>query len=266
MKRNYSEKNLNPTENGGAPPYALTDLERAVCYYTLPKVSSPITIGLLLAYAICVLEAGGALAYGLLSTNRTWTLAGLYALIGIIILGMAAFTVRAALSDWRRRIALAMARNTPPAERCDDIPDPFEHHVLLVRLATCPDPSCYCLTELGEARYRLDTLQKGETWRISDLKENSVYDVHMAHRKKHLHVYRAKQLCASIEEHNTLQAWGAKVFVLIPEQKTYEVSNGCISFTGRLIGRIYTLRDYTYLDVEESHLNIGLLAYFYCMR
>lgn len=93
---------------------AITDYERAVCYYTLPKVITPVTIGLLSAYALCVIEAVAALAYGLYVGNRTWTLSGFYCLIGIIVFGMLAFTVRALWGDWRRRAALSIAY----ASRC----------------------------------------------------------------------------------------------------------------------------------------------------
>jgi len=53
------------------PPDTISDYERAVCYYTLPRVTSRVTLALVIAYAVCVFEALGALCIGVLFDNRT---------------------------------------------------------------------------------------------------------------------------------------------------------------------------------------------------
>ena len=60
----------------------MTPYERAVCYYTLPKVIHPITLGLIWVYALCVIEAVGAFSYGVYTGDMDWTMAGFYSFAG----------------------------------------------------------------------------------------------------------------------------------------------------------------------------------------
>ena len=116
------------------PPERLSDYERAICYYTVPKISHPVTFGLIVVYCVCVFEALGALIYGLLENNGPVTQGGVVALIAIVVFGIVAFMVRAFLNEIRLRKALGVARRAPEAiGDIDDVPNPFATHRLLRR-------------------------------------------------------------------------------------------------------------------------------------
>jgi hypothetical protein len=244
----------------------LTDYERAVCYYTLPKVISPVTIGLLFAYALCVLEAAAALGYGISTDNRFWTFAGFYSFIGIIVFGMVAFTIRAGMNDWRKRVALAMAHNAPNAVREDDVPDPFEKHVLLSRPARLKGDVFACVNREGDISHCVEIKRYNGHWRVSDAENKILFDVRAMHGARQLRVYAGKAHLASIDQNTTLRGSTAQVFTLEPSPKQYTVVNGCIYESNRLVGRIYRLRDAIYLDVEEAFCTGGLLAYFISLK
>ena len=70
------------------PPEHLTDYERAICYYTLPKITHPVTFGLLAVYVVCIIEALGVLAYGATTHREGITRAGLLAVGGIVAFGV----------------------------------------------------------------------------------------------------------------------------------------------------------------------------------
>jgi hypothetical protein len=244
----------------------ISDYERVVCYYTLPKIISPITIGLLSAYALCVLEAVAALIYGIYIQDATWTNAGLYCFIGIIIFGMVAFTFRAWLNEWRRRVALAVASSAPRGEADTDIPDPFENHVMLSRPSPNNKKSFTCLERSGGISHHVEIRRRNVHWRVKDTEYQSLFDVLVVHGKGQLRVYADKRHRASIERYMTLRASVANIYILDLPQRNYAITNGCIYDSGRLVGRIYRLRRRLYLDIEKAHLHDGLLAHFVSLR
>ena len=72
------------------PEDRLSDYERVVCYNTIPRVASPVTLSLVLVYGFCLLEAVLALAYGLAAHRHGWTVAGAASLAGLVVFGMVA--------------------------------------------------------------------------------------------------------------------------------------------------------------------------------
>jgi len=42
----------------------------------------------------------------------------------------------------------------------------------------------------------------------------------------------------------------------------YRIEHRCIYHADRLVGRIYFLRRSLYLDIENDHFNLGILAYY----
>lgn len=244
----------------------IREYERVVCYYTLPKMISPVTAGLIAAYALCVIESLAALAYGTYIQDRTWTLAGMYTLAGIIIFGMVAFTIRAWLTDWRIRMALAVARNAPDAAEEEDVPDPFEDHVLLSRPLRPAADRFPCLDQGGAISYHVEVKRYNAHWRVKDAHDTTLLDVRAVHGPGQLRVYAGKEHRASIERRMTLHGTVARVDVTGGESCHYLITNGCIYYSGRMAGRIYRLRRRIYLDVERAHMNDGLLAYLASVR
>jgi len=244
----------------------IREYERVVCYYTLPKMISPVTVGLIAAYALCVLESAAALAYGTYIQDRTWTLAGLYSLVGILVFGMIAFTIRAWRTDWRIRMALAVARNAPDPAEEEDVPDPFENHMLLSRPFRTAEDKFGCVDRNGGISYYVEIRRPNVHWRVKDAQDLALLDVRAVHGPGQLRVYAGKEHRASIERRMTLRGVAARVDLVGPEPRHYLITNGCIYDSGRMAGRIYRLRRRIYLDVEQAHFNDGLLAYLATVR
>ena len=251
---------------------SITAYERAICYYTLPKITSPVTYGLVAAYAVCLLEATGALLYGMTVDDPSWTTAGAIAVTGIVILGMIAFTVRAVLNDWRKRSALAAARNVPDANTTTDIPDPFAGHILIRRPAY-PSTEVYaCVTNAGTIEYYVEVRSEAKHWCVRTPQDQMIFEVLVEHNMlrlgifrinpMHAGVYADRKKIAAIVSRNTLRAPVVDVFDLAPKETKYIVKDGCIFAAGRLVGRIYDIRDYLYLDIEQEHATSGILAHF----
>ena len=246
--------------------------ERAVCYYTLPKMATPVTYGLVAAYAICVLESVSAFSYGLFSANQTWTIAGAAAFAGIVIFGMIAFTIQALVNDWRKRATLAVAHNAPDAAETDDIPDPFSDHILAQRPAH-PSAEVYaCVTNEGVIEYYVEVRRDETHWRIRTPQDQALFDILAEHDVMpvgifrtppvRLGVYTEKKKVAVIVRRNTLRTAIVDIYTLVPMETQYMIKAGCIYFSGRLVGRIYDLRDNIYLDIEKEYATSGILAHF----
>lgn len=254
----------------------ISDYERAVCYYTLPKVVSPITLGLIVAYAVCLLEAVLALGYGLWTENRTWTVAGAVALAGIVVFGMVAFTLRALINDLNRRAALAAAHNAPEASRGNDIPDPFASHILISHPLNVASEVFACVTRDGDIAYYIEVIRPGAHWRVNSPQDQPLFEIMAVQKASHwifsaplparLSVFDGNPVVASIVRRATLRANVVDVFTVVPAETRHEVKNGCIYASGRLVGRIYTLRRNVYLDVERAHAVPGIIAHFVTLK
>ena len=250
----------------------LSAYERAVCYYTLPKVISPITYGLVLVYAVCILESVGALVYGLTTDNEVWKVAGAAAFAAIVVFGMFTFTIRALLNDWRRRSMLATARTMPDPDKFDDIPDPFADHLLLRRLKEPVTDIYACMTNEGVIAYYIEVRKGDNYWRVHTPQDEMLFEALVEHDvlriglfktyPLRLSVFSEKKKMATIVCRNTLRTAVADIFELIPVEMKYLVRDGCIYYADRLVGRIYDIRDYFYLDIEQGHATSGILAYF----
>ena len=93
-----------------SPREHLSDYERVVCYHTLPRTSHPLTLGLIVAYAVCLLEAVAAIGVGVYLEKPLWLRTGAACIVGLILFGIVVFTIRAFLSELRSRKALAAAQ------------------------------------------------------------------------------------------------------------------------------------------------------------
>jgi hypothetical protein len=250
------------------PPERLSDYERAVCYYTLPRTTGSINTALILVYGLCLLEAIGALVYGLVAQNATWTRVGTFALAGIIVFGLLAFTGRAILNEVRRRRALAVAHDAPEPE-ASELPDPFANH-LLFRRPLAPDEDGFECVELhGDTRYRVSIEPDGtrrllsesgeELWRVRVASWASSFLLEdMLPRR--LEVFERDRLIGKGWRRLTLGDPVHDIDVRDPRPRRLSVKGGGIYQGLRLVGRFYALRDYLYLDVEESSYSEALLA------
>ena len=159
-------------------PERLSDYERAVCYYTLPRIIHPITFSLVVVYTICLLEALGVLTYGLLWDKDSIARMGAIALAGIVVFGIVAFTLRALTNEVRQRRLLAMAHNAPDTEsNAQDVPDPFTDHILLRHPLHNRGDLFPCTDNDGNLAYFVESAGSSPWWRVRDAQDNEVIRV-----------------------------------------------------------------------------------------
>lgn len=252
----------------------LTDFERAICYYALPKMVNPITLGVVVAYAVCLLEAAGALAYGLAAGHDTWTMAGTVSLAALVLFGLVVFTGRALVNEVRRRRLMAAARGVPDALRAvPDIPDPFANHVLLSHPTHHPRRHFECHEEGERTHILVDRAPGGAWWRLTTREGAEVCRVKVEQRAQsfalsmggpgRLSVYKDDKPIALIRHRFSLAA--PHVDIESPPDHlpyTRHIHGDSILFEKRRVGRIYRLRGYLYLDIERAVFDEAILGYF----
>jgi hypothetical protein len=254
----------------------LTEYERAICYYTLPKVTSTTTIGLLAAYLVCLLEAAGVLLYGLIADRPTWFHAGVIALGAIVIFGVVAFFARALYHEIRQRKLLRQgdyaAPQSPPP---DDLPDPFGDHLLIRHPRYVPGDSFACTDNEGKVVYNVDSVSQGAWWKVSDADGNEVVRVRVAsgvpsfslssRTPGRLAAYQGDEEIARIAQRFSLSDPVVEIRCFSPVESEYVIRRRAIYHEGRLAGRIYYLRQFLYLDVQKDDCHPAILAYFVTM-
>jgi len=256
----------------------ISDFERAICYYTIPRMVHPLTQGLIGAYALCLLEAIAALCYGVLTHHPVWTKAGIGAFIGIIVLGIVIFMAQALLNDYKQRRVLASARGIPdvsPETPADGLPDPFEDHVLL----QCPRKAIgktFVITDnKNVALYSVDIGPEGDWWKIKDADGNDLFRVKGKSRMAsflfdqgtpgYLEIFNEEEPLAQLRRRFTLRNPMIDVHCLAPEEKDYQIEHRAIHHEKRLIGRVYYLRHSLFLDMEKDHFHPAFLAFLVAM-
>lgn len=262
----------------GAAPDHLTDYERVVCYYTVPRVTHPLTYPLIIAFTVCLVEAIGALTIGLLFESPIWTKVGAASLAALIVFGIAAFMLRAFTSELHRRRALAQARTAPDApvnviESGEEIPNPFAHHVLLWRPAATPSQLHLCPLGMPPTRYAtIETAPSGRSWVLKTADGAELCTVRAAGGApsftfgtavaRHLSVMRAGEAIGAIQHWAAIREPGAQLHTVVPHPFDLRVHNDSIIRDDRLVGRIYELRGSCYLDVENDSFCEALVAFF----
>ena len=282
------------TEETSGPKH-VSDYERALCYYTLPRVVSPVTFGLIIAYAACFFEAVAVLCIGFVLGNATWTTAGMVALSAIVVFGMLIFTTRALMNDVRKRQALAEAEGVPDAATQNaDCPDPFGEHVLL-RYVVHEAGSIYrCDAHCAALAYRVERGAHGRSWELTEgdgkdvcramsMKRGGSFSLNSGSPSKMV-VFQGEREVARIRRAFSFTAPRTEISCQEPKMRQYSVRNGSIFLVlaeelgakgegnipwkgvsrrgERLVGRIYELRSFLYLDIETEYFDDPILAYY----
>jgi len=248
----------------------LSDYERAVCYFTLPKLVyhiSPISI---FFYFICVLFAFTLTFWGLVLGNSQLSYIGTFTLIVITLLGFIMFTGRALVSEFRWRKCLAEAHSSTTEESLD-LPDPFENHELyLIPSKEKGNVLFPCVNRAGEIQYFIEEKKQG--WIVKDSLEKEIciikakrnwFSISFTSRApKTISVFKDNKKIATIKP--KFSFFGSAFIVTLFEngKETYWILQSGIFHKGELIGRIYQVRQYLYLDIKKEHFNIGLLTFF----
>lgn len=252
----------------------LTDFERAICYHTLPEVTHPVTLGLLLAYVIVLAEAVAFLIWGALQENISWAAAGITAVTAAIVLGIVAFTARSIVNEVRKRKALATAVGVPDPRLSDHdlMPDPFGHHLMLRRTRHARGRTVACTDRDGNLQYTVERSSRrqwrvyrgnSEPWLEMIVDRRAMSFTFEQHRTPgHLKVMERGETIAEVQLRYSLTKPTFTIFCHGANEHTHEVRRRGIYRGGKLVGRVYYLRQYLYLDIDEDAFHPGVLAYF----
>lgn len=251
----------------------LTDYERAVCYYALPKVVHPVTFGLLVAYAVCVLETIGLMAYGAMSGRERLLHWGVGLFAGMVVFGIVIFVARAVMNDVRERRLLRSAHRAPQSAAlgAGDLPDPFAGHVLW-----CYAPGAKEVTDnAGRPVFMVERERLGRVFKLTRPTDTQIveidvrrwgrsffYEEETPHR---VVVRRGDREMARIRKRFSFTASKAEIRDMEGENRVIWAIDGGLYKHDTLIGRVYHVRRRAYLDVEESALTDGILGYFIAM-
>jgi len=254
----------------------LSDYERAVCYHTLPRTARPLTLGLIVAYAVCLLEAVTAIGVGVYLERPAWLQIGSICLVGLILFGIVVFTIRAFLNDLRARRALAATDGVPDArESAQDFPDPFANHVLLHH-PSHRRGTLFSLTDDHESsEYVVEVAPSHTGWRIREVDSGQEIRVGVEKGGRSFRfggvlpalakVYRDGQEVAVLRRPFTLSDLEVEIHSTRHPGITLQLRNKGFFADNRLVGRVYNRRGSCYLDIERAYFNEGVLAYFVTM-
>lgn len=256
-----------------SPRDYITDYERAICYYTLPKVVSPVTYGIVVAYSVCLFEAVGAVAIGTLLDSRVWIIAGYSALAGIIVFGLLVFMARALVNEVRQRKMLAVARGVPDAASAGaEAPDPFANHVLLKHPLDARGKLFVCTENDATIKYFVDSAPNRRWWKVKTPQDVEVCRLESLSKvgsfvlggglPRRLGVYAGEEEIAQIVRRFSFTVPYVEIRCRIPEPRLYIVRQEGIYLGDCLIGRIYSLRRSFYLDMDKYLFHDAVLAYF----
>jgi hypothetical protein len=251
----------------------ITQYERAICYYALPRMVSPVTLGLLVAYALCVAEALAALAYGIYAGNEPWARAGLFAFAALVIFGVVVFTGRALLNEVRERRLLAAARGVPDAKAgVLQGADPFAGHVLLRHPLHHEKRHFDCESGDNTTRYHVEQTIARDAWEVTSGDGEAVCTVRVDKwapsfaltqgNPWRMTVYVQGEAVAEIRHRYSLGPPRVELRMLQKPDTACQV-RGDVVFQGPTpVGRLYRLRGNLYLDVRREALNPVILGYF----
>lgn len=258
------------------PGERLSDYERVVCYHTLPRTSHPLTLGLIVAYAVCLLEAVAAIGVGVYLEEPVWLRSGAACFVGLILFGIVVFTIRAFLGELRSRRALAAAEGVPDArESAQDFPDPFERHVLLHHPSHTRGTLFSLTDDHDTSGYVVEIGRSHGGWKIRDMEEGHEIEVRVDKGGRSFRfggvlpalarVYRDGEEVAVLRRPFTLSDLEVEIQSTRPSGARLQLRNRGFFTDNRLVGRVYSLRGSCYLDIDRTYFNEGVLAYFVTM-
>ncbi len=253
----------------------LTEFERAVCYDTLPQVTRPVTLGAIAAYTLVLILSFLVMAYGVRTNQASWKSWGAGAFAIVVAGGLIGFTYRATANAVRRRAALAEAENVPNVESgFDELPDPFAGHALL-RYYRQTSGERIVTGNRGETVYTITARDAGQAWNAHDPAGEVAFRVESAAPSRSfsfdagtpaaLCVVRNGAECARVSRRWSLGPGRVEISGERQPAKPLVFRSGGLFDGEVLVGRIYSIRNYLYLDVKQSYVDDGLLAFYVCM-
>lgn len=249
----------------------LSDYERAVCYYALPRTTSPLTFGLVIAYGVVLLEAVLFLGWAVWQEQEGLLPWAVGSVVGVILLGVVAFLLRAIMNDVRQRRLLASAQHAPTVESERQAPSLLSRHRLYTRPARGKTPF-QIVDERDASGYTVERSRFGYDLIPGD----GGLPVHVDIRRRsrgftltrgkpsRLRVRRDEDTLAEVQSRPSLGAPRVAIQCL-DAGETIMAKGLALYREDRLVGRVYHLRSRAYLDVEEDACHEGVLAFFVAM-
>ncbi len=249
----------------------ITDYERAMCYFTLPKISYIISPGIVFLYALFLILSFSILFIGIAyNSPLIANMGGLSAIIVAVIVALILIT-RAIINEYRWRRCLEEANNIPQ-QLASELPDPFQNNTLVcIPLEKRENALFPCVDRTGEILYFIDELIKNRKWVVKtpqdieiariEGKANLFSFVISYKLPLVLRIYENEKLSYIVEPKWSLFS---VAFTVSDYKKTptitYTISDSGIFLNKKLVGRFYQLRKCYYLDIQQEHFNLGFLA------
>lgn len=254
----------------------LTEYERAICYYTIPRVTRPLTYGLIIAYTGILLGSFLIMAIGLNAERPIWERGGTWAFGLTVVVGIVGFLARAIVNQVHERGALAEAESLPKVDsEFDDLPDPFEGHVLLRYPKRYEGEEVDIADNRGRTVYTVSRNRDGRHWEIFDPSVHARISVESRRAggsfafdvgvPRHLVVTRDGEETAVLRRRFNLGASVVDISCYQHVTQNLVFRAGGFYRGDDLVGRIYFIRNYAYLDLRKTALNDGTLVLFAAM-
>ncbi|GEM_PF-1226733 len=249
----------------------ITDYERAMCYFTFPKISYIISPGVVFLYTLLIILSFSILFVGIAYDNLT--IANLGGILAIIVAagGVLVLVGRTVVYEYRWRKYLEGANNIPQ-QIASELPDPFQNHTLICISVETRDSNLFpCIDRSGEVIFFVEEVEKDRKWIIKSPQDieiakiegkSSLFTFVISYKLPlKLRVYEGENLSYLVKPKWSLFNIN---FIVSDYKQTpnvhYIILDTGIFLNKKLIGRFYQLRKFFYLDVEQPHFNLGLLA------
>lgn len=251
----------------------LTEYERAIYYYTLPRIQTPFPVGVTVLYAFAMLVAGSTIVYGVSTEQPDWLRAGGIGLAFGVVVGVGTFLLRDFQNQLRERSALATAKSMPDADsQFDDIPDPFGEHVLLRYPIRHQGSSLTLEDNKGNSVFIATLSDGGKKLTMSGVEDQPQFTAQLDSRShsfsfetgspSRVKVEKGGVSTATVHRHSNFGPATVDIECHGENARNYQYRGGGLFLGEALVGRIYEVRQYHYLDIEKQHFTDGIMSFF----
>ena len=252
----------------------LTDYERAIYYYSLPRVTQSVPVGVLVIYAFIVLQTFVAMAYGARTEKTEWIQGGAIAFGICVAVGIGTYLFREFIHEFRERSAQAKARTIPDADsQFDDIPDPFADHVLLRYPIRQSGAELTVYNNHGQPVYTAEVDKAGKKLAVRDHEGKDLFNATLdtsqvsfsfetGNSPSRIAVEANGVSVGKVERKSNFGPANVRIECGSGEPEVYEFRGGGLYRGEALVGRIYEVRQHHYLDIHKQHFRDAILSFF----
>lgn len=251
----------------------LSEYERAIYYYTIPRVTRTVPVGVLVVYVFLNMQTIIAIAYGI-NTDKTEWVQGGGIVLGILVLGgVVTYLSREFIHELQERRANAIAKTMPDVDsQFDEIPDPFGEHILLRYPARQNAAEIAVTNNKGQNLYSAQFDAGGKSLRVTDHEDTEIFTATLERQvlsfsvetgsPSRIEVVAGDEPVAKVQRRSNFGPAHVDIECLGGDPQTYEFRGSGIYRDEELVGRIYEVRQYLYLDIQKAHFRDGILSFF----